>query len=136
LKLGIVPLINAVNLKNKAMSKRIIAISVIGLIISSLQVLPLKAQHHWSLSEQRDPLLRPSSRSSSGGSNSNTISPAEVARRQRDNEATAANDKGLDFYKNQDWANAVVSFQEAVDKNPDDKVLLDNLAKATFANSN
>lgn len=76
--------------------------------------------------------------SSSGGSSGGGRSiwsrpardPADDARQKRLNEAHAANERGVAFYKNGDYANALKAFQEAVDKNPDSENLKKNLAHA------
>lgn len=55
----------------------------------------------------------------------------EAERRQQLlNEAHTANQQGVQFYKNGDWAKAVTAFQEAANKNPDDSVIRQNLANA------
>ena len=54
----------------------------------------------------------------------------ESAAEQRINEAHIANERGNNFFDNQDWANAVVAYQEAANKNPGSKVIQKNLAMA------
>jgi tetratricopeptide (TPR) repeat protein len=60
--------------------------------------------------------------------------PAELkaAREAKDSKEAAddADDKGTDFYNKGDWADAVKSFQEALDYNPDDDVAQGNLKHA------
>jgi tetratricopeptide (TPR) repeat protein len=56
-----------------------------------------------------------------------------AARTQRLGQARAANQQGLQFYKQGDWASAITAFQDAVNKNPDDAVARDNLANARTA---
>ena len=55
---------------------------------------------------------------------------AAARQRQTLTEATAANEQGVQFYKNSDWAKAVAAFQEAADKNPNETVIKQNLANA------
>jgi len=129
------------------MSKRIIVIIVIGFSIafSTLTCEPVNAQfsdpviqNYYNIIGQMQALKSWNQKPVYNNNNTNNyaryfqnaISPAELARRQRLNEALAANDKGIDFYKKEDWANAVTFFQEAADKDPDDKVIQGNLANA------
>ena len=46
------------------------------------------------------------------------------------NEATEINNKGVDFHKKGDCANALIAYQEAAIKNPDDKIIQNNIAIA------
>jgi len=130
------------------MSKRIMIILVIGLSVAFCTIIcePADAQfsnpgiqHYYNLIGQMQALKsfnqKPVYYNNNNTNNNaryfqNTVSLAELARRPRLSEASAANDKGLDFYKKEDWANAVTFFQEAADKDPDDLVIRDNLAKA------
>jgi tetratricopeptide (TPR) repeat protein len=52
------------------------------------------------------------------------------ARQQRREEALAANNRGAAFHQNGEWAKAVAAYQEAVNKDPSDPVMRDNLARA------
>lgn len=62
--------------------------------------------------------------------NESQTSPAEQARQQRLREAHTANERGNAFFEKGDWANAVACYQEAVNKNPDDTMIRQNLARA------
>ena len=55
---------------------------------------------------------------------------AAARQRQTLTEATTANEQGVQFYKDSDWAKAVAAFQKAADKDPDDTVIKQNLANA------
>jgi tetratricopeptide (TPR) repeat protein len=57
-------------------------------------------------------------------------SSQEQARQQRLQEAQAANNRGIAFANNGDWANSVTAHAEAVAKDPDDPVMRDNLVRA------
>jgi tetratricopeptide (TPR) repeat protein len=67
----------------------------------------------------------------SATTNSNTNIPQVSAADRIREEAKNANTAGIEFFKKEDWVNAIAFFQQAVDKDPDDKVYQDNLAKAT-----
>jgi len=122
------------------MSKRIMIILVIGLSVAFCTIIcePADAQFSNLIGQmqalksfnQKPVYYNNNNTNNNARYFQNTVSLAELARRQRLSEASAANDKGLDFYKKEDWANAVTFFQEAADKDPDDLVIRDNLAKA------
>ena len=61
-------------------------------------------------------------------------SPEELRKRREAKDTQEAvddaEDKGEEFYKKSDWANAAKSFQEALDYDPDDTVASANLQKA------
>jgi len=52
------------------------------------------------------------------------------ARQQRLQEAQTANNRGIAFANNGDWASSVTAHAEAVAKDPDDPVMRDNLVRA------
>jgi tetratricopeptide (TPR) repeat protein len=60
----------------------------------------------------------------------------EKAKQQKLKEAWSANHQGVEFAKNEDWPNAIASYQASLQKNPDDDIVRKNLAqaKARFAN--
>jgi tetratricopeptide (TPR) repeat protein len=53
-----------------------------------------------------------------------------AAQQRRDAEATAQNNRGLDAWKEQDWATAADCFEKAVQNAPDNQTYKDNLAAA------
>lgn len=61
------------------------------------------------------------------------LSPVEQAHQQRLAEAYAANERGVQLYKNKEWAKAVTAFEEAVNKSPDDITIRRNLDNAQAA---
>jgi tetratricopeptide (TPR) repeat protein len=67
-----------------------------------------------------------------GGGNQEGARPSgqDEARQQRLREAQAANNRGIEFANNGDWANSVTAHAEAVAKDPDDPVMRDNLVRA------
>ncbi len=119
------------------MSKIIATISrtVLMLILFSMQVLTLNAQSTgkdmgpsecWSCPKASN------TQPVTNNTNNTTSQPsaADLAQQQRINESLTANNKGIDYWNKQDWANALTAFQEAVDKNPGNQTLKDNLYKA------
>lgn len=69
---------------------------------------------------------------SAGGTTSNTrrISNKKIAKQQRLTEAYEANEQGVKYFNNHDYANAVVFFQEALNKDKGEKVYQNNLITA------
>lgn len=73
-----------------------------------------------------------------GTKTSNPSDGYRISRAQkRENKATAianeaydANERGFAFGRKGDWTNAIIAYQEAVNKNPNEKIYRDNLAKA------
>ena len=62
--------------------------------------------------------------------NTNKISQAELDNQKRLNEAHTANEQGVVYFNKQDYANALIAFQEAVAKNPASQTIKDNLYNA------
>ncbi len=75
-------------------------------------------------------------RPSGGGGNSGpsqaqiAAQQAAAAQQQRLAAAYAVNEKGIAAWKNGDWATAVADFQQALQNNPNDQTIKDNLAAA------
>ena len=110
---------------------------VLMLILFSLQVLTLNAQpipvgkdmgpsQCWSCPKASNT----KSTTNYNNTTASQLSAAELAQQQRLSEAKTANQKGFDLYDSGDWANAVIAFQEAVDKNPENQTMKDNLDNA------
>ena len=55
---------------------------------------------------------------------------SERKRQQRQQEASEANDRGIEFAAKDDWANAIKSYQLSLAKEPNDPVVMKNLAGA------
>lgn len=108
---------------------------MLGFILLSVQVLMSNAQTGKDMGASpcfSCPKYSPTQPATNNNNNNITqqLSPAALAQQQRFNEAHNANVKGKDFWNKQDWANAVIAFQEAVDKNPGNQTMKDNLDKA------
>lgn len=58
------------------------------------------------------------------------FNPGPSAAEKADQQARAANQRGVEAYKNGDWATAIALFQEALQKDPGDPTYSQNLANA------
>lgn len=80
---------------------------------------------------------RGSSSGSSGGSTAPSgPTPQQLQQQQQQRREEAmhdANDTGVGLFNRGDWANAITYFQEALEQNPDDPVILENLRRAQQA---
>lgn len=68
--------------------------------------------------------------STSRSENSSRSDSAGEARQRRRSEALAANDKAIALQEQGEYAKAVMAYQEAADKAPDDEIIRENLANA------
>lgn len=120
------------------MSKRIESISVIGLIsiLLSLHVSSLNAQDWRQAGSQRRAVEGTPSNNTYNGSNlwntprKSHLSRAEQEHQQQLTEAQNSNRYGVELSNKGDWSNALTYFKEAVNKDPDNEVMRENLAQA------
>lgn len=107
-------------------------LSVLPVLISSAQSVPTGKDMGASPCYSCPKPTTTSTNSNNNGTNNTVSQPtaAQLAQQQRLAESRAASQRGVDFYNKGDWANAVIAFQEAADKDPGSQIIKDNLASA------